>query len=180
MELFGLLRKKFLMSDHETWFTGILWVLPGVCEKWPLWAKFSGPFWPQIMPKLGFLELFGLLLKKFLMSDHETWFTGMLWVLPGVCEKWPLWAKFSGPFWPQIMPKLGRKPVFHLFCKRFPLDSNETCILSSLELLLEVCRILAPRSYILGSFLTLNRVRIRPKSQFFVYFAKGAIGFTWN
>ena len=44
-------------------------------------------------------------------------------------------CKFSDPFWPQIVPILGRKPVFHLFCKRLPLDSHETCLLSSMELL---------------------------------------------
>ena len=25
--------------------------LSGMCEKWPLWAKFLGPFGPQIGPK---------------------------------------------------------------------------------------------------------------------------------
>ena len=89
----------------------------------------------------------GLLLKKFLMSDHETWFTGILRVLPDVCEKWALCANFRTLFWPQIVPKLGRKPVFHLFCKRLPLDSHETCLLSSMELLLKVCRILALDSH---------------------------------
>ena len=86
-------------------------------------------------------------------------------------------------FWPFLAPnsaKIRPKAVFHLFCKSFPLDSHETCLLSSLELLLEVCRILAPRSYTSGPFLTPNKARIRPKSQFFFCFAKGAIGFTWN
>ena len=56
-------------------------------------------------------------------------------------------CKFSDPFWPQIVPKLGRKPVFHLFCKRLPLDSHETCLLSSMELPLKVCKILALDSH---------------------------------
>ena len=63
-----------------------------------------------------------------------------VWNMGPVC-------KFSDPFWPQIVPKLGRKPVFHLFCKRLPLDSHETCLLSSMELLLKVCRILALDSH---------------------------------
>ena len=50
---------------------------------------------------MGILEVFGYFLKKFLIQDHETWFTGILWVLSGVCEKWPLWAKFSAVFDPK-------------------------------------------------------------------------------
>ena len=45
--IFGHLLEKFLMSNHETLFRGILYVLPGVCKKWPLWAEFSGPFGPK-------------------------------------------------------------------------------------------------------------------------------------
>ena len=48
---FGAFSQKFLIWNHETWFTSLLWILSGVCEKWPLWAKFSGLFWPQIGPK---------------------------------------------------------------------------------------------------------------------------------
>ena len=50
------------------------------------------------MCKMGILEIFGPSLTKFLIWDHETWFTGILWVLSGMCEKWSLWAKISGPF----------------------------------------------------------------------------------
>ena len=47
-------------------------------------------------------------------------------ILSGVCKVWPLEAIFSGSFWPQIGPKLGQKSVFHIFCKRFPLDQYES------------------------------------------------------
>ena len=62
-----------------------------------------------LITKIG---IFGHLLEKFLMSDHDTWFIGILCVLPGVCKKWPLWVKFAGPFWPRIVPKLGQKAFF--------------------------------------------------------------------
>ena len=42
-------------------------------------------------------------------------------------------GRIFGPLWPQIVPKLGQKAFFRLFCKRFPLDSNENCVLRSLE-----------------------------------------------
>ena len=67
---------------------------------------FYGLLFTKNRSKLGILEVFGNFLKKFLCGAHETWFTDILWVLLWVCEKWPLWAKFSGPFGPQIGPKL--------------------------------------------------------------------------
>ena len=38
---------------------------------------------------MGIREIFGHFLKKFIIRDHVTWFTCILWVLSGVCEKWP-------------------------------------------------------------------------------------------
>ena len=89
------------MSDHETWFRGILCVLPGVCKKWPLWAKFSVPFWPRIVPKLdqnAFLAATKQLYKWYFPSVR-------LSVCPSVClSVTPFWLcshhhiimKFSG------------------------------------------------------------------------------------
>ena len=55
----------FLIWDHETWFTGILCVLSGVCEKRPLWDKFSCPF-----GKIGQYKGF-----RPLSSNVSAWFT---------------------------------------------------------------------------------------------------------
>ena len=66
--------------------------------------------------KLGFSKVFGHLLKKLLMQpDHVTYVTGILWVRPMcvcVCENWSMWAKFSSPFWPWIVPKIRQKASF--------------------------------------------------------------------
>ena len=52
------------MPDHETWVTGMLWVVPDVREKWSLLAKIFRPFLAtnnaKIMPKASFC----LLLQK--------------------------------------------------------------------------------------------------------------------
>ena len=102
--------------------------------------------------ELGFLEVFGHILKKFLMPDHETWVTGILWVLPGVKNG----------------PELSQKPVSRLFCKRFPLDWNQTCFLSSLEPIWGVCKTLVPKGAIFGVF-------FNPE-----YGQKVSTGFTWK
>ena len=68
---------------------------------------------------MGFLEVFDHLLKKFLIRDHETWFTGILWVLSGVCEKWPLWAKFSGRFGPVYGRNMSIFRIVSNFLKSF-------------------------------------------------------------
>ena len=64
------------------------------------------------------------------MWDYETWFTGMLCVLSGVCKKWPLWTKFLGPnrsiykfssiFWKSfhwIQSKLDLWVHWNYFCR---------------------------------------------------------------
>ena len=66
---------------------------------------------------MGMLEVFGHSLKKFLMWDDQTWFTGILWVLSGVCETWPLWAKFLGPFRSQIGQKFSTEFTRNLIYK---------------------------------------------------------------
>ena len=44
-----LLHWRSAPPGRETWFTGVLWVLSGVCVKnVTLWANFLGPFWSQI------------------------------------------------------------------------------------------------------------------------------------
>ena len=84
--------------------------------------------------KLGILEVFGHFLKKFLMPDPETWFTGILRVLPNVCEKWPPWATFSAPFWHRIEPKYVNMSVFVYFLQNLPLEWQENWFISTLEL----------------------------------------------
>ena len=64
---------------------------------------------------LNFLLIFNYKKEGFL----ATWFRGILCVLPGVCKKWPLWAKFSGPFWPRIVPILGQRAFFTYFAIGF-------------------------------------------------------------
>ena len=44
---------------------------------------------------MGMLEVFGHSLKKFLMWDDQTWFTGILWVLSGVCEMAPFGSQIG-------------------------------------------------------------------------------------
>ena len=73
---------------------------------------------------MGISEVFGHF-HKFLIRDHETWFTGTLWVLSGVW-KWHPWAKFVNV------------QVFVNFLENFPLDSHQTWFISLLELLLYV------------------------------------------
>ena len=64
---------------------------------------------------MGILEVLGHFLKKFLIWDHESWFTGILWVLSGVYEKWPMWAKFSDRFFALNRAKIGQYIGFCLF-----------------------------------------------------------------
>ena len=72
------------------------------------------------------------------------------------------WDHIFGPF---LTPKNGENLVkikfLFPFCKKFPLVLYETCYLSSLELLVEVCRIWALRGRILGPFLTQTRSKFR-------------------
>ena len=58
--------------------------------------------------------------------------------------------------------------VFNYFCENFPLDSSWTWFLSSLELLLEVCKKLAPGVQIFGLFWAPKYVEI----QMFDFFVK--------
>ena len=69
---------------------------------------------------------------------------------------------FSAPFWPRKTAKTWSKLsfFFHL-AKSFHWFFYETCYLSSLELLVEVCRIWALRGRILGPFLTQTRSKFR-------------------
>ena len=90
-----------------------------------------------------------------------------------------IWVRNMGPrghilgsFFTLNRAKIRSTVSFCLFCKMFPLDSDETRFLSSLELLLEVCRIWDPRGHIFLSFLTPNWAKICQKSVF-VDFAKG-------
>ena len=133
--------------------------LCGYIEFWFLACNFFYGFLITNRSKLEFLEVFGHILKMFLMPDHKTWVTGMLWVLPGVCEKWPLRVKFSGPLWPRIVQKLGQKPVFHLFLQTIPTGFKWNLFFKL-------------TGTILGSFSSLNLAKIGRKS-FFAYFAKG-------
>ena len=64
--------------------------------------------------KMSFF-VFGHFLKKFLIWEYETWFTGTLWVLSGVCVKWLLWGKFSG----HLGPKIGRNIGFRIYTWKF-------------------------------------------------------------
>ena len=75
---------------------------------------------------MGISEVFRHFLKQFLMPDPKTWFIGILQVLLSVCVKWPLWAKFLAPFWPQIEPKYVNMWGFVYFLEKFPLESHET------------------------------------------------------
>ena len=85
------------------------------------------------------------------MWSLETWFTGILWVLSSVREKWLLGAKLSSLCWPQIGPNEVHILVFVYFLVQFPLDSLNSRFISSLELLLYVYKI-GPRSLSLGLF----------------------------
>ena len=89
---------------------------PKTCRIWILIFSFKF-FYGFLITKNR--DFWPLTRKKCLMSDQETWFRGILCVLPGVCKKWPLWAKLSGPFWPRIVPKLGQKAFFTYFAKGF-------------------------------------------------------------
>ena len=87
-----------------------LWFLNGSLTKYKIWVEIwnFGVFWP--FPQKSFIW------------DHETCFTGMLWVLSCVCVcacvKWPKWAEFSGPYG----GKTGKYIDFRHFLEKFPLD----------------------------------------------------------
>ena len=92
-------------------------------EYWFLLVILKGFFYCHKYVKIGiFLKVFSHFPKKFVICDHETWFTGISGYFQ-VC----VLSHISGPFWPQIGPNLGQKSVFCLFCEKFPLDSNEIC-----------------------------------------------------
>ena len=92
-------------------------------EYWFLLVILKGFFYCHKYVKIGiFLKVFSHFPKKFVICDHETWFTGISGYFQ-VC----VLSHISGPLWPQIRPNLGQKSVFRLFCEKFPLDSNEIC-----------------------------------------------------
>ena len=94
---------------------------------------FNGSLITKNILKLGILEGFGHFLKKFVTWDNGTWFTGILWVFSGVCQKWPLAVgQIFGPFFNQICQYMG----FFYFLGKYPLGSPKTWFISSLELLL--------------------------------------------
>ena len=57
-----------------------------------------------------------------------------------------------GPFWTPNRTKILSKVGFCLFLQNVSNGSHESCLLRSLELSLEVCRICAPRSLMFGHF----------------------------
>ena len=85
--------------------------------------------------KLGFWEVFSHLLKNCLMADRETLFTGILWVLSGLSEKWPLRAQSQ---------------LFVYFANGFYRIQMKLVFLSSLKLLWVVYNIGPQGGHILG------------------------------
>ena len=86
-----------------------------------------------------------------------------------ICWKYgPRGATFSGPFSHRIGPKLGQKLVFHLFYKRFPLNSHEIRLtfLSWFWLFLEVFTIWTARGHIFGVLFYPKWAKISQKSVF--------------
>ena len=75
-----------------------------------------------------------------------------------------LWALFT-----QNMTKIRSKSVRCLFCKRSPMDSYEPSCLSSLEILIDVCRILVPNNHIFGSLWPPHWDKIRLKFAFCLF-----------
>ena len=99
---------KFLqcrVNNFEIWHTCYPHRCPTTCGIIILIIVFMDFFFMQNRTKFEFLEVWGHFLKKISMWDHETWSTGTLWVLSRVCEKWPHWAIFLGPFGSWIAPK---------------------------------------------------------------------------
>ena len=65
------------------------------------------------------MEVFGHFLKKFLIQYHETWFTGMLWALSGVCENGLCGQNFRALFGPKWGQNRSIYRFSSIFLKRF-------------------------------------------------------------
>ena len=96
LQVFGNFLWKFSMGPHKTWFTCMLWVILSVW-KMSLVDQFFGPFLAPNKAKIGNFGGFWPFSQKNLIPDSETWFTGILSVFSGLCEKLPLWVKFLAP-----------------------------------------------------------------------------------
>ena len=86
-----------------------------------------------------------------------------------VCRKWAFKGHIFGCFLTPNRAHIRSKVRFLSICQKFPLDSHETCLLSSLELLPEICRLWAHRAIILGPFWLPNRAKIGKDSGFCVF-----------
>ena len=78
---------------------------------------------------------FSTIFSNFLLWNHETWFTD-------ISRGGNIFRPFSTP----NTARIRSKDSFSSICnkQKFPLDSQETCLLSSLKLPIEVCRMWAP------------------------------------
>ena len=119
-----------------------------IFDFWGFWVIFPSSFY-CVTIKLG-LQAYLVYFQVCIMYGNQV----QVFILCQI-KKW--WTR----------PKLGQKSIFRLFCKRFPLDSYETCFLSLMGLFLEVYRIL------FWVFFTLNRAKMCEKSVLFVYFPTG-------
>ena len=113
------------------------------------WIFFKSSFDDQKKSQLYLFLVFGHLLRNFL----TLWTRNIGAAFRCIQTMGPEGYCF-GPFWLRIGLKLGKASGFRARCKTFPVGSHETCVFSSLKLLLSTCRIWAPRDDILGHFLS--------------------------
>ena len=82
-------------------------------------------FYYKNLSKLDFYDVSGHCLKKCLLWDHETWFSGISEALSGACKTWS-GRHIFGSFWTRKWPKLVKFQVWP-FSHKSLLCDHETC-----------------------------------------------------
>ena len=130
---------------HNVGTSGCAWKMAPVGQ---IFGLFLAPNSAKIRPKSSFSSI----LQK--VSTGFTWnfFLTSLELRLEVCRILAPRSHILGPFVAPNRVRIRPKVSFLSILQKVPLDSHETSFLRSLELLWVVCRILAPRGHILGSF----------------------------
>ena len=104
-----------------------------VCVNYGPCSPYFGAFFlSQIGPKCQ-KSTFNLFCKGFPLDSHETYLLSSLELFLEVCRIWSPKSHILGSFFTLNRNKVGQRSVFHLFCKRFSLDSHKTCFKAHLN-----------------------------------------------
>ena len=130
------IKYTFSRSSQENWVSWRPWNLVyrhivgtfRCAWKWPLWAKFSGRFWPEMVQNRSVYKFLSIFLKIFhWIHTKLDWYA-----------RWSYFCRYV-----KERPRRLKIKVFDYFVKNLHPDSHQSCFICSLGLLSEMCTIWA-------------------------------------